>query len=263
MPIAKDLFAIDPPEVRWLEVHPENYIRRGGKYQDALERALARWPIATHGLTMCFGAVEPFDRAFLASLRSFLEGVGTPWHSDHLCFAGVDGVLLHDLLPLPYTREAVQTVVARLREAQGALERPVAIENISWYGHPGPSEMTELEFHLEVLERADCKILLDVNNAYVNSRNHGGDPKAFLDAIPKDRVVQIHIAGHLVRPDGFIIDTHAEPVCEDVYALLEHTLRRLGPVPVLLERDDRFPSFADLHAEVRRIDAIYRRAVGA
>ncbi len=262
MPLAAKLFEVAPPEVRWLEIHPENYMGRGGRYRETLERALDRWPIGTHGLTMCFGSVTPFEAHYLTALRTLLGEVQPPWHSDHLCFAGADGVLLHDLLPLPYTREAVDVVVRRIREAQGALGLPIAIENISWYGQPGPSEMDETTFHLEVLEKADCKILLDVNNVYVNSRNHGGDPRAFIDAMPAERVVQYHIAGHLVRGDGFIIDTHAEPICEDVYTLFEHTLRTIGPRPTLLERDDKFPTFEALHAELRRLDAIWRGVFG-
>jgi hypothetical protein len=262
MPLADELFEVAPPEVRWLEVHPENYMGRGGRYEAALEKALDRWPIGTHGLTMCFGSVNPFDEGYLAKLRALLGRVGPAWHSDHLCFAGADGVLLHDLIPLPFTREAVDVVVRRIREARDALGLPIAIENISWYGSPGPSEMDEATFHLEVLEKADCRILLDVNNVYVNCKNHGGDPREFIGKIPPERVVQYHVAGHLVRTDGLRIDTHAEPICDDVYSLFEHTLRTIGPRPTLLERDDKFPTFDALLAEVRRLDEIWRRVCG-
>jgi hypothetical protein len=168
--------------------------------------------------------------------------------------------MLHDLLPLPFTREAVDVAVARIREARDRLELPVALENISYYANAGPAEMPEPDFLLEVLERSDAKLLLDVNNVFVNSRNHGFDPRAYLDRMPVERVVQIHIAGHFTRDDGLIIDTHGEAIREEVYALLEHTLRRTGPVPVLLERDQNFPDFDELLAEVKRLDAIYTDA---
>jgi len=252
-----------PPELRWLEIHPENYMERGGRFLAVLDEARERFPIATHGLTMGFGAVAPHERQYMQPLRDFLRRVGTPWHSDHLCFCGGDGVMLHDLLPLPFTREAVRTVVARVKEARDQLELPIAVENISYYAHPGVAEMTETEFLLEVLEGADAKLLLDVNNVFVNSQNHGFDARAFIDRIPVERVVQIHVAGHLIRPDGMIIDTHGEAVRNEVFDLLEHTLRRTGPTPVLLERDQNFPDFALLTEELKRLDTIYRRAVGA
>jgi uncharacterized protein (UPF0276 family) len=196
----------------------------------------------------------------MQSLRAFLHAHAIPWPSEHLCFSGADGARLHDLLPLPFTRDAVRTTVARVREARDRLELPIAIENISYYADAGEREMSELEFLLEVLEGADAKLLLDVNNVFVNSRNHGFEPRAYIDRIPVERVVQIHVAGHHVREDALIIDTHGEAVRDEVYDLLEHTLRRVGEVPVLLERDQNFPPFEELCAEVRRLDAIYRRA---
>ena len=258
--MAESTLASHVPEIRWLEVHPENYVERGGRFRQALERARARWPFVTHGLTMGFGAVEPAEDAYVKPLKAFLHDLQVPWHSEHLCFSGADGVMLHDLLPLPFTREAVATAVQRIREARDRLELPIAIENISYYAEAGEREMSELEFLLEILERADCKLLLDVNNVFVNSRNHGFDPQRYIDRMPEERVVQIHVAGHHVRKDDLIIDTHGEPVREEVYDLLEYTLRRVGKVPVLLERDQNFPPFAELVAEVKRLDAIYVRA---
>ena len=258
--MAESTLASQVEEIRWLEVHPENYVERGGRFRQALDRARERWPFVTHGLTMGFGAVEPAEDSYVKPLKAFLHDLKVPWHSEHLCFSGADGVMLHDLLPLPFTREAVATAVQRIREARDRLELPIAIENISYYAEAGQSEMSELEFLLEVLERADCKLLLDVNNVYVNSRNHRFDPQRYIDRMPKERVVQIHVAGHHVRKDDLIIDTHGEPVRDEVYDLLEYTLRRVGRVPVLLERDQNFPPFAELVAEVKRLDAIYRRA---
>jgi uncharacterized protein (UPF0276 family) len=248
------------PQIRWLEIHPENYVQRGGRFRHMLERARERWPLVTHGLTMGFGAVEPAEDAYVQPLKAFLHEIGAPWHSEHLCFSGSDGVMLHDLLPLPFTRESVETAVARIREARDRLELPIAVENISYYAEAGRSEMSELEFLLEVLEGADARLLLDVNNVFVNSKNHGFDPMRYIDRMPKERVVQIHVAGHHVRRDALIIDTHGEAVRDEVYELLEYTLRRVGPVPVLLERDQNVPPFAELVAEVERLDDIYRRA---
>jgi uncharacterized protein len=258
--MAESTLASQVDEIRWLEVHPENYVERGGRFRQALERARERWPFVTHGLTMGFGAVEPAEDAYMKPLKAFLHDLQVPWHSEHLCFSGADGVMLHDLLPLPFTREAVATAVQRIREARDRLELPIAIENISYYAEAGQSEMSEVEFLLEVLELADCELLLDVNNVYVNSRNHRFDPQRYIDRMPKERVVQIHVAGHHVRKDDLIIDTHGEPVRDEVYDLLEYTLGRVGRVPVLLERDQNFPPFAELVAEVKRLDAIYRRA---
>lgn len=262
--IAEPLLTSAPaPEIRFVELHPENYVERGGRFRSMLERAQARWPVLTHGLTLGVGAVEPFEPQYVQTLKRFLAEIDAPWHSEHLCFSSPDGVMLHDLLPLPFRREAVDVAVARIRELRDAIERPVAIENISYYAHPGQAEMSEADFLLEVLERADCKLLLDVNNVFVNCTNHREDPLRFLAQMPMERVVQLHVAGHSQRDNGLIIDTHGEPVLEPVYALLEHTLRLTGPIPVLLERDQNFPSFDQLYGELRRIHAIYERATGA
>jgi uncharacterized protein (UPF0276 family) len=211
---------------------------------------------------MSFGALLPFERAYLRGLRGLLEQVRSPWHSDHLCFSVVDGQYLHDLLPLPLNQESIGVAVDRIHQAQDALGLPIAVEHISFYARVPGSELSEVEHLSEVLERADARLLLDVNNVYVNSQNHGFDARAFIAALPLDRVVQLHVAGHLVRPDGFRIDTHAEPVCEAVFELFEYTMERLArPVPVLLERDDDFPAFAELSAEIMRLDAIYQRVL--
>jgi uncharacterized protein len=259
--IARELLERAPEEVRWLEIHPENYVARGGRFEQNLDEALERWPIVPHGLTLCFGATEPFDPAFVRGVRELLDRIDAPWFSDHLCFAGSGGLFLHDLLPLPFSRESIETAAARVRELRDAIGRPVAIENVSYYADPAPRGMQEPEFVLEVLEAADCKLLLDVNNIYVNSRNHGFDPRSYVDRIPRDRVVQIHVAGHFTRPDGIIIDTHGEAICEGVFDLLAYTIERMGRVPVLLERDGNFPSLDELLAEVRRLGEIYDRGV--
>lgn len=262
MELARPLLELEPPEVRWLEVHPENYMRRGGRYPSTLKRAMQRWPVVTHGLTMCYGALEPYDAGYLKDLRGFLADVGTPWHSDHLCFSSVDGQFLHDLLPLPLTEEAAKICAQRLMECRDQVDVPLAIENVSYYA-PSGDPTAEADFCVEVLERADAKMLLDVNNVYVNSKNHGFDAKAFVDRIPPERVVQLHVAGHYVRDDDLRIDTHGESVCDEVYDLFEHTIRRMGPKPVLLERDNNIPPLGEILAEVRRLEVIYDRAIAA
>ncbi len=259
MPFAEELLRQRPSEIRWLEIHPENYMRRGGRYPAVLREALDHYPIATHGLTMSFGSLTPHEPGFLRDLRVFLREVQTPWHSDHLCFGAVEGASLHDLLPLPITEEAAALCAERLLECREALDLPLAVENVSYYA-PCGDPTQEADFCVEVLERADALMLLDVNNVIVNSRNHGFDPFEFVDRIPPERVVQIHVAGHFVRDDHLRIDTHGEPVPTEVHELLAHTLRRMGPKPVLLERDNNIPPLDELLEEVRRLDRIYHSA---
>ena len=261
--MARSTLSSAPPELGWLEIHPENYVERGGRFRSALDEARASWPIVTHGLTMGFGASEPAEESYVRPLRALLRELQVPWHSEHLCFSSVAGVMLHELLPLPWTRQAADVAVCRIREARDRLELPIAVENISYYAKAGQSEMGELEFMLEVLERADARLLLDVNNVFVNATNHGFDPRAYIDALPLARVVQLHVAGHFVREDALILDTHGEPVRSEVYELLEYTLRRTGPVPVLLERDGNFPVWDQIVAELETLDRIYRRATQA
>lgn len=262
--LSRELFELERSPIRWLEIHPENYLGRGGRYETMLATARARYPLLTHGLTMAFGSIAPFESPYLRDLRALLEDLEAPWHSDHLCFAGVDGVFAHDLLPLPWSRECVDVVVDRIHQAQDALGLPIAVEHISYYAQAPGGSMSELEHLLEILERADAKLLLDVNNVFVNSQNHGFDPRAFIDGLPLDRVVQLHVAGHFMRADGLRIDTHAEPVCEEVFELFEYTMRRVArPLPVLLERDDNYPPLAELLSEVERLDEIYARALGS
>jgi len=240
-------------------------MRRGGRFPAALAACAERWPIVTHGLTMSLGGRDPLAADYLRTLRSFARDVKTPWHSDHLCFGIVDGVALHDLLPLPFTEEAADHVAARVVEAERALEVPMAVENISYYASPDAHErgMDEADFARAVVERASCSLLLDVNNVYVNSKNHGFDPREMIAKMPLDRVVQIHVAGHDESDPELVIDTHAEPLKNEVYDLLAFTLARTGPVPVLLERDDNFPPWEELCAEVKRLDAILRAATRA
>ena len=260
--LATELLERAPKSVAWLEIHPENYVDRGGRYQEMLDLAREDWPVITHGLSTCLGSVEPFDAGYLKQLGAFLKDLEIPWHSEHLCLGGVDDRFFHDLLPLPFTEEAAAIASQRLIEVRDAIGVPLALENASYYAPQGPDGLAEADFVVEVLERTEGKLLLDVNNVYVNSRNFDFDPKLYIDKIPMERVVQIHVAGHFVRDDGIRIDTHGEPVPDAVYELLDYTLRKKGPVPVLLERDNNIPPLDELLAEVDELWTIYRSATG-
>jgi len=258
--LATELLERRPEAVSWVEVHPENYIDRGGRYLEMLQTARRDWPVVTHGLTTCLGSTEPFDIEYLRELRNFLHQVEVPWHSEHLCLGTVDDRFFHDLLPIPFTEEAATVASERLEEVRDAIDKPLALENVSYYAPQGTDGLEEADFVVEVLERTDAKLLLDVNNIYVNSRNFGFEPRAYIDKIPVDRVVQIHVAGHFVRDDGLRIDTHGEPVPDDVYTLLDYALRKVGPVPVLLERDNNIPPLDELLSEIDRLSDLYRCA---
>jgi hypothetical protein len=255
------------PPLDLLEVSPENYIHRGGYHAEALRYLAAHYPILTHGLTMSLGGVDPLDRVYLGELRAFIVDVKSPWHSDHLCFGSSQGRVLHDLLPLAFTEAVANRVVERIRAAQDALGVPLAVENISYYLQPGRNEMTEAEFIARVCDRADCGLMLDVNNAFVNATNFGFDVDEWMRTVPLDRVVQMHIAGHDwfteegaaipplgVKPAGaLIVDTHGSDVPDPVLELFGRIVAKTGPVPVVLERDQDIPPLACLLEEVGKI----------
>lgn len=245
------------------EVAPENYMRRGGYFPAMLARVAERFPVLSHGLTLSLGATDPLDGAYLAELRRFLDRLGIEHHSDHLCFCGAGGFLTHDLLPLPFTREAARHAASRVRAARALLGRPVAIENITYYEVPGEREMDEATFLAEVLEQADCGLLLDVNNVFVNAKNHGdSSPIAFLSRLPLERVASLHVAGH-ERDLGRIIDTHGAGIDDDVIPLVAWVIERTGPIPVVIERDHKIPPFEDLLAEGARVREAYDRGLRA
>lgn len=265
-------------EVDFLEIAPENYLKRGGKYREGLHALAARHPILTHGLTLSLGGPDPLDAEYLRDLKGFLDAIESPWHSDHLCVGAVDGRAVHDLLPVSHKASAIRRIADRIRDAQDRLGLPLAVENISYYWHPGRAEMGEAEFLARVCEAADCGLLLDVNNAYVNAVNFGADVDAWMRAAPLDRVVQIHVAGHewfhaseagLGEPcapgttGAIIVDTHGAEAPDPVLALLERVLPRTGPVPVVLERDQNIPPLDDLLVEVARVRALWTRVFGA
>jgi len=248
-------------DVAFFEVSPENYLGRGGYYPHALERIAERYPIVTHGLSLSLGAIAEPDLAYLNALRTEIARLNPPWHSDHLCFSTAGERVLHDLLPLKFSAENVERVAARARRMAAFLDRPFAIENITYYVHPGEPEMSELAFLQRVLERSDAGLLLDVNNVYVNSQNHGFDPYAFITQLPLERVLEIHVAGHHRLEDGMLLDTHGKAVADPVLELLEWTIERTGPVPVLLERDSDVPELSELLREVGQLRELQTRAL--
>lgn len=251
-----------PLPIDFFEVCPENYMRRGGYVPAALSEVRATFPLLSHGLTLSIGGLEPIDDAYASELRAFLTSIDAPFHSDHLCFGGASGRLVHDLLPLPFIDEAVAHVAQRASEVRSRVERALAIENISYYVRPGAADMSEGAFLCAVLEEADLGLLLDVNNVYVNAQNFGFDAGDFIDALPHHRVVQIHVAGHEFKPEhGRIIDTHGAQASAPVLELLERALVRTGPVPVVLERDSHIPGLPALLDELALIRAAYDRAI--
>jgi hypothetical protein len=244
-----------PRRVDWFEILSENYLVPGGKPLHYLERVRADYPLVMHGVSLSIGSTDPLDRDYLTALKALIARVEPAWVSDHLCWTGVHGRNLHDLLPLPYDEETLAHVVARVRAVQDFLGRRILLENVSSYVTYKRSAMSEWDFLREVAERADCLLLLDVNNVYVSSVNHGFDPRAYLAAVPAARVQQFHLAGHR-NLGSHLIDTHDEPVVDPVWALYAEALRRFGPVSTMIERDDNIPPFAELVDELDRARAI-------
>jgi uncharacterized protein (UPF0276 family) len=242
----------------FLEVAPENWIGVGGKLGRQFRSCSERYPLLVHGLSLSLGAPEPLDEGYIRRLRRFLDENDVALYSDHLSYCSEHGHL-YDLMPLPFLEETVAWVADRIRRVQDLLERQIAVENISYYADPG-SEMSELDFIKAVLERADCKLLLDVNNIHVNSVNHGYDADTFLDGLPSERVAYIHIAGHHHEAEDLIVDTHGAAVADPVWGLLGRAYERLGPVPTLLERDFNFPPLDELLEEVDLIRGYQERA---
>jgi uncharacterized protein (UPF0276 family) len=239
------------PDVAWFEILSENYMQTAGRPLDYLDAIADRYPVVMHGVSLSIGSTDPLDRAYLAELRALQSRTRARWVSDHLCWTGVGGKNTHDLLPMPYTEEALAHVAARVRSVQDTLGAPLALENPSTYVEFGHAPMQEWEFLGRLAEEADCAILLDVNNVYVSAYNHGFDPQTYLRAIPFDRVVQLHVAGH-TNHGTHIIDSHIGPVIDDVWQLLSKAYRRAGGAPVLLEWDAEIPPFEEVHAEALR-----------
>jgi len=247
------------PDVDWFEIISENYMQTAGRPLHYLDAIADRYPIAMHGVSLSIGSSDPLDRAYLAELRSLRDRTGALWVSDHLCWTGVAGKNTHDLLPMPYSEEALDHVVERVRAVQDFLGAPLALENPSTYVEFAGKAMREWEFLARLAEEADCALLLDVNNVFVSAYNHGFDPDTYFAAIPFDRVVQLHVAGH-THHGTHIIDTHVGPVKDDVWRLLGGAWRRTGGASVLLEWDAEIPGFDETHAEALRAREFIRRA---
>ena len=241
------------PVVDWFEIISENFMIDGGRPLHILDQLLERYRVVQHGVSMYFGSAGRPDRVHLRRLKDLVKRTGTPWVSDHLCWGSVDGTYTHDLLPMPYTFEAAKITAQKIRYVRDFLEVPIAVENVSSYAEYHVSEMTEWEFLNEVVERADCGILLDVNNIYVSSQNHNFNPLTYINSVPADRVAQIHIAGHS-KFEKFILDTHDHPVLDPVWKLYDRAIQRAGHTATLLEWDDRIPSFQEVHDEALKAD---------
>jgi uncharacterized protein len=251
----------DTPAVDWFEIISENYMIEGGQPLRMLDLIRERYPIVMHGVSLSIASTAPFDMDYLRALKGLAERVNPKWISDHLCWTGVHGVNLHDLLPIPYTEEAVGHVVDRVNFVQDFLGRRLTLENVSSYVTFAQSEMTEWEFVSEIARRADCWLLFDVNNVYVSSFNHGFSTDDFLNGVPRDRVVQFHVAGHS-HEETHIIDTHDHPVCDEVWDFYRQTVAHFGPVSTMIERDDNIPPLAELVDELDHARSIAGEVLG-
>ncbi|GAA0530457.1 UPF0276 protein [Saccharopolyspora subtropica] len=249
------------PAVDFFEAISENHLDPHGHRRWALEEVADRYPVVLHGVSMSIGSTDPLDLDYLERLRRLAEATGARWVSDHVCWTGVLGINTHELLPLPLTEEALTHVVRRVRAAQDVLGRRLVLENPSTYVQFTGATMTEWEFLARLAEDADCGLLLDVNNVHVSARNHDFDPLEYLRALPHDRVVQLHLAGHTDH-GTHIIDTHDAPVADPVWELYREAVRLTGGVPTLLEWDDRIPEFPVLEAELAKARRVAAEALG-
>ena len=250
----------EKPVVDWFEIISENYMLDAGRPLEVLDQILEQYKVVQHGVALYFGSTERYDRSHMKRLKDLVRRTKTPFLSDHLCWGSVDGTYTHDLLPLPYTFEAVRNTADRIRYVQDTLEIPVCVENVSSYAEFEQSEMTEWEFLSEVAERADCGILLDVNNIYVSSQNHGFDPLDYLRGIQPGRVGQMHIAGHS-KFENYILDTHDQAPPDPVWAMYAEAIRMCGPTNTLLEWDANIPSFDEVHGEALKARGFIEKVV--
>jgi uncharacterized protein (UPF0276 family) len=243
------------PAMGWFEITSENHLAGAGLPRAQLDALRADYRVVPHGVSLSIGGADPLDAVYLQQMRALIRRIDAPWVSDHLCWTGVAGIDVHDLLPVPYTRQMLSHVIERVRSVQGELGIPFALENVSSYLEFRESEMLEWEFLTELAERADCGLLLDVNNVFVSAYNHGFDARAYIDAIPADRVVQIHLAGH-THKGRYLLDTHSDHVRSEVWDLYRRALRRLGPVSTLIEWDANIPTWDVLAAEADQARSI-------
>ena len=257
-------FAESRQPVEWLEVISENYMVPGGRPLERLDTLRARYPMAMHGVSLSIGAIAGPDPAYLRELAALVQRIEPLWVSDHLCWTGVHGRQLHDLLPLPCTEEALAVVVRNIRQVQDTLGRRLVIENVSSYLEYTQSSLSEWDFVREVCEQADCLLLLDLNNVYVSSVNHGFDAQDYLAAMPAHRIQQIHLAGHTVHQaaEGMhLVDTHDQPVSDPVWSLYADACKRFGPVATMIERDDHIPPLPELLDELELARGVARQAL--
>jgi len=250
------------PKVDWFEILSENYMVKGGKPLYYLDAIREHYPIVMHGVSMSIGSTDALDFHYLKSLKQLIDRVQPRWISDHLCWTGQGGHNLHDLMPLPYNTDAIKHVVDRVKQVQDFLGRQILLENVSSYVTYKHSEMAEWEFYSQIVEQSDCLMLLDINNIYVSSRNHGFDVMDYVRGVPVHRVRQIHLAGHTDYGD-YVIDTHDHPIVDPVWELYAEALKLLGPVSTMIERDDCMPPFEELLAELDQARTIGNRVLAS
>lgn len=259
-----DAILSEKPDVDWFEILTENYLVPGGKPHHYLEQIRARYPLVMHGVSLSIGGCDPLNWDYLQEVKNLAQRIQPKWISDHLCWTGLHHKNMHDLLPLPYTEEAISHLVSRIRQVQDFLGQRILIENVSSYLTYTHSVLTEWEFLREICEQADCLILLDVNNVYVSSINHEFNPLTYITAMPKERVYQIHLAGH-ANMGSYIIDSHDHDIVDHVWDLYAATLKYLGPVSTMIERDDNIPALSSLLTELnvarKMSHEIFREAV--
>ena len=253
-------FVASPQRVDWLEIISENYLVDGGKPLHFLDRIRRDYPMSMHGVSLSIGSTDPLDSDYLRQLKALVARVEPAWVSDHLCWTGTDSLNLHDLLPLPYSEATLRHLAPRVAQVQDLLGCPLLLENVSSYVSYRDDEMSEWEFIGELVARTGCQLLLDVNNIYVSSVNHGFDPQVFIDAVPAAAVRQIHLAGHEDHGD-YIIDTHDHPICDAVWDLYAYSVRRFGAVPTMIERDDHIPPLGELIAELDAVRVVAERVM--
>ena len=250
------------PNIDWFEIISENFMVAGGKPKYYLHQIRERYPMVMHGVSLSIGSTDPLNWDYLKQLKTLANEVQPQWISDHLCWTSVHGRNSHDLLPLPYTEEAIQHVASRIKQVQDFLGRQILIENVSSYlTYEDSGEMTEWEFYNQVCEQADCLQLFDINNIYVSGRNHDFDPRSYIDSLNPARVHQFHLAGHTDYGD-YVIDTHDHDVPDSVWALYEYALEKLGPVSTMIERDDAIPSFGELQDELEQAKQRFEKTLG-
>ncbi|NOZ53431.1 MAG: DUF692 domain-containing protein [Gammaproteobacteria bacterium] len=256
-----DIILNESPDVDWFEVISENYMVKGGKALYYLDAIRENYPMVMHGVSLSIGGTDVLDIDYLKQLKALVERIEPCWVSDHLCWTGQGGHNLHDLMPLPYNREAISHVAQRVQQVQDFLGRQILLENVSSYISYQHSEMSEWDFYSAVVEEADCLMLLDINNIYVSSKNHHFDALDYLNGVPEQRVCQFHLAGHEDN-GGIVVDTHDHPVADPVWRLYESALRRFGPVSTMIERDDRMPPFCELLDELQQARDIGQMVLG-